>query len=133
VPWREQGEAALPRSHRGLGRSERALTALPEGEARPRRRSEAGGGGVTPAIVELIWRDAILRPGSCPLSQVATRGVPATRQTVGYLVSATAHAFILAVTFDPKEPEDAEHHVDDLYTIPRQWVLRKRIIQRRRK
>lgn len=76
---------------------------------------------MTPAIVEVTWRDAVLRHKSMPLSQAVPHAF--VRRTVGYLIKRTKTDLLLSVTFDPSEPGDVEPEVDELFTIPAVWVV----------
>ena len=86
-----------------------------------------------PPIVEVVWRDAILRSGPCSVKDVRIRAKPFIRRTVGYLAHLTRRDVVLGITFDAKEPDDAEHYFDDLYYIPRRWIVELNTLRKGRK
>lgn len=86
-------------------------------------------GGPLPVVL-VEWEDACLRSQCEPLSKAHAAAKLSVRCTVGFLVHLGEDRVTLAVTFDAAEAEDAEDHVDDLFSIPRGWV--RRIVTLRR-
>lgn len=89
--------------------------------------------------VVVTWRDACLRTVCVPLSSALKEARLAERTTTGFLIhdctsggcQCAEPVVVLAMTYDPPDSPSAEAEVDDLYTIPRQWVQSVRYLTRR--